>query len=140
MKQEYIVAFMTKNSKRFRESDYATVQNALGNVDDSYFPLLMGKSFVKGWWIVLGILLLGLGIFLAIGCIAGGDAYFNNTHYVGTYPNGFWEHTYRTEDLLYSIFLGLMSVSSLFLGIYLQIVTRKKIALKDLQMFISLLK
>ncbi len=138
MKQEYIVAFMTKNSKKFRESDYSTVQNLLAQVDDLKFPLLIGKSFEKAWPIVTTIFLCALGIFLAIGCIAVGSECYHDG-YRG-WDNSWHEAYIAWGDVIYSIFLGTMSISSVALGFYLILILRKQMALKELQTFISNLK
>lgn len=131
MKQDNIVAFMAKNSKKFRESDYGTVLNTLASVDDSYFPLLMGKSFSMGWWIVLSIILWALGIFLAI---EGGFWIDDGIYYVRLYDT-FGNFLYWSHDpgsIILGIFFCVLALLAIALGIYLLLMIRKK-ALKNLQ-------
>lgn len=131
MKQDNIVAFMAKNSKNFRESDYGTVRNTLASVDDSYFPLLMGKSFSMGWWIVLSIILWALGIFLAI---EGGSWIDSGIYYVRVYDTFgnflYWSHD--SESIILGIFFCVLAPLAITLGIYLLLMIRKK-PLKNLQ-------
>lgn len=132
MKQDNIVAFMAKNSKNFQESDYGTVRYTLASVDDSYFPLLMGKSFTMGWWIVLSIVLWALGIFLAI---EGGlfiDEGTDGRPIYGPFHENIvgWEYVY--EDINLGIFFCALALLAIALGIYLLLMIRKK-ALKNLQ-------
>lgn len=146
MKQDNIVAFMAKNSKKFRESDYGTVRNTLASVDDSYFPLLMGKSFSMGWWIVLSIILWALGIFLAIlggvliDAILGGacgawaewifNLFFYDIRIYYTIGN-FLDWSYN-PGIIPGIFFCVLALLAIALGIYLLLMIRKK-ALKNLQ-------
>ncbi len=125
MKQDNIVAFMAKNSKKFRESDYGTVRNTLASVDDSYFPLLMGKSFSMGWWIVLSIILWALGIFLAI---EGGVWIDDGIYYRRIYDT----FGYDPGSIILGIFFCVLALLAIALGIYLLLMIRKK-ALKNLQ-------
>lgn len=118
MKQDNIVAFMAKNNKKFRESDYGTVRNTLANVDDCYFPLLMGKSFTMGWMIILSVLIWMCGIVLAI----EGGILIDESHW-----------SYDPGDIILGIFFCVLAPLAIALGIYLLLMIRKKAALKNLQ-------
>lgn len=131
MKQDNIVAFMAKNSKKFRESDYGTVRNTLASVDDSYFPLLMGKSFTMGWWIVLSIILWALGIFLAI----LGGVWINARIYDMRIYDTLGNFLYCSVDpgsIIFGIYFCVLTLLAIALGIYLLLMIRKK-PLKNLQ-------
>lgn len=131
MKQDNIVAFMAKNSKKFRESDYGTVRNTLASVDDSYFPLLMGKSFTMGWWIVLSIILWALGIFLAIlgGVCLNAKIYDMRIYYT---LGNFLYWSVDPGSIIFGIYFWVLTLLAIALGIYLLLMIRKK-ALKNLQ-------
>ncbi len=50
MKQEYITAFLAKNNKNFRVSDYPKIKQKLEQLDDNQFPILMQRSFKSSGW------------------------------------------------------------------------------------------
>ena len=66
MKDEYISAFLVKNKKQFRISDYMTIRQELSAVDDKFFPVLISTSFRGNWCVVIGIILLCIAIFSII--------------------------------------------------------------------------
>lgn len=114
MKEESVIAFLTKNKRNFKVSDYATIRKELNTINDNQFSLLMNTSFAQGWWIALSIVLFGS----SMPCIVSGIVYMCDTSIGG-------------------IFLFILGIAIVCAGFYILLDIRKRYALKQ---FLTLVK
>lgn len=122
MKTENIAAFLNKNAKKFNEEDYSIIETALADIDDSFFPSLMTKSFTPIWLIIVIIALYTFATYTAIICL-----------YMILMRAFF-------ENWVYTIVIMLHLIAPLCLALYLQKKVRKNMNLKAFLSFITTLK
>lgn len=120
MKEESVIAFLTKNKRNFKVSDYSTIRKELNTINDNQFSLLMNTSFAQGWWIALSIVLFAVAVFWFSGFLAI-----------------VLQYDYFSIDIILSILYLILSILSLCAGFYILLNIRKKYALKQ---FLALVK
>lgn len=115
MKEESVIAFLTKNKRNFKVSDYSIIRKELNTINDNQFSLLMNTSFAQGWWIALSVILLTAG---SLGFIYGAAC---------------WGCSYPEAGIP----IMLVGTLSFLCGIYVLLDIRKRYALKQ---FLALVK
>lgn len=131
MKDEYISAFLVKNKKQFRISDYMIIRQELSAVDDKFFPVLISTSFRGNWCVVIGIILLCIAIFFIAFVLVMDDNWrlyiYSLLLNLGIYN---WTWTYILP-------IGLISLFTVPISIYLLTVARKNENLQKLKVLIK---
>ncbi len=120
MKEESVIAFLTKNKRNFKVSDYSIIRKELNTINDNQFSLLMNTSFAQGWWITLSIVLFAVAVFWFSGFLTI-----------------VLQYDYFSIDIILSILYLILSILSLCAGFYILLDIRKRYALKQ---FLALVK
>lgn len=133
MKDEYISAFLVKNKKQFRISDYMTIRQELSAVDDKFFPVLISTSFRGNWCVVIGIILLCIAIFFIAFVLVMDD---NQRFYILNLLWGLGIYT-STWTWTYILPIGLICLFTIPISICFLTVARKNENLEKLNVLIK---